>query len=237
MCCAYQDCIGTSFRFLNQSPKVRDFLKLTSTLLKCTSSVSDLDILLPNPLLRVYQRTRPMTDHPLEFIAPLCTDVFLENLIDDHSVLFLFWYVKSSYGWQNPDGYDVHRKIPLVSGISRRLFGADSCLPDAKEIRCSQMLQRICRTMLELNRKRINHLRCDYTKELLNSALREYLSTQGTVLKTFRAKTPGTAARNTRTVMSIMRSTLKGAGLPKNQWSEAITAAYNIKIYFQVQVS
>jgi len=37
--------------------------------------------------------------------------------------------------------------------------------------------------------------------------------------------------------MNMMRSILKGAGLPKNLWAEAIIAACYIKIDLQVQAS
>jgi hypothetical protein len=83
--------------------------------------------------------------------------------------------------------------------------------------------------------KRISYLRCDNAKEFLSSAFNEYLSTQGTVLQDIPDYTPelnGTAERNTRTVMNMMRSMLKGAGLPKNLWAEAIIAACYIKNRF-----
>jgi hypothetical protein len=101
------------------------------------------------------------------------------------------------------------------------------CLPDAKEIGAEQDWNQ--------TGKRISYLRCDNAKEFLSSAFNEYLSTQGTVLQDIRDYTPelnGTAERNIRTVMNMMRSMLKGAGLPKNLWAEAITAACYIKNRF-----
>jgi hypothetical protein len=88
--------------------------------------------------------------------------------------------------------------------------------------------------------KRISYLRCDNSKEFLSSAFNEYLSTQGTVLQDIPDYLPelnGTAKINIRTVMNMMRSMLKGAGLPKNLWAEAIIAAGYIKNRLQVQAS
>jgi hypothetical protein len=83
--------------------------------------------------------------------------------------------------------------------------------------------------------KRISYLRCDNAKEFLSSAFNEYHSTQGTVLQDIRDYAPelnGTAERNIRTVMNMMHSMLKGAGLPKNLWAEAKIAAHYIKNRF-----
>jgi hypothetical protein len=41
-----------------------------------------------------------------------------------------------------------------------------------------------------------------------------------------------TAERNIRTVMNVMRAMLKTAGLPGNEWAEAISAACYIKNRF-----
>ena len=79
---------------------------------------------------------------------------------------------------------------------------------------------------------RISYLNSDYAKEFLSSALNQCLSTPGTVLQDIPHYTPelhGTAERNIRTVMNMMRSMLKGTRLPKNRWAEAIIAVYCIK--------
>jgi hypothetical protein len=72
--------------------------------------------------------------------------------------------------------------------------------------------------------KRINYLRCDNAKEFLRPAFNEYLGTQGTVLQDI-PELNGTAERNVRTVMNMMHSMLKGAGVPKKLWAEVIVAA------------
>jgi hypothetical protein len=72
-------------------------------------------------------------------------------------------------------------------------------------------------------------------KEFLSSAFNEYLSTQGTVLQDILDYTPeltGVAERNILILMNMMRSMLKVAGMPKNLWAEAITAACYIKNRF-----
>ena len=77
--------------------------------------------------------------------------------------------------------------------------------------------------------KRISYLRCDNAKEFLSSAFNEYLSTQGTLLQDFPDCTPelnGIAERNIRSVMNMMRSMPKSAGLHKNLCTEAITPHY-----------
>ena len=88
--------------------------------------------------------------------------------------------------------------------------------------------------------KRISYPRCDNAKEFLTSAFNENHSTQGTVLQDIPNYTPelnGTVERNIRTVMNMMRSMLKGAGLPKNLWAEAIMKPVISRIDLQVPAS
>ena len=87
--------------------------------------------------------------------------------------------------------------------------------------------------------KRISYLRCGNSKEFLSSAFNEYLCTQGTVLQYIPNYTPelnGSAERNIRSVINMMRSMLQGAGLPKNQWAESIIAVI-LRIDLKVQAS
>ena len=80
--------------------------------------------------------------------------------------------------------------------------------------------------------KRISYLRCDNAKEFLRSAFDEYLSTQGTVLQSipdYTSELNGTAERNIRIVINMMRFMLKGAGLHKNVLAEPIIGACYIK--------
>jgi hypothetical protein len=80
--------------------------------------------------------------------------------------------------------------------------------------------------------KRISYLRCDNAKKFLSSGCNEYLSTQGTVLQDIPDYTPelnGTAERNIRIVINMMRFMLKGAGLHKNVLAEPIIGACYIK--------
>jgi hypothetical protein len=69
----------------------------------------------------------------------------------------------------------------------------------------------------------------------MKTSLPSDISTQGTVLQDIPDYTPelnGNAQRNIRTIMNMMRSMLKGAGLPENLWAEAIIAACYIKNRF-----
>jgi len=73
--------------------------------------------------------------------------------------------------------------------------------------------------------KNFNCLSCENAKDFLSSEFKEYLSTQGTVLQgipEYSSELNGTAEMN---IMNMMPSILKGAGLPKNLWVEAIMAA------------
>jgi hypothetical protein len=58
-----------------------------------------------------------------------------------------------------------------------------TCFLDAKQIGCSQMLQRICRKTLNQTDKRISYLICDNAKEFLSSESKEYFSIKGAVLR------------------------------------------------------
>ena len=119
---------------------------------------------------------------------------------------------KSSHRYQRPNGYAVLRKASLLSDISRRLFGTECCLP-----RCERNLRR------------------DNTKEFLITALMKYLNTQCTVLQhipDYTSESNGTAETDIWSVMNMMRSILKGAGLSNNLWAESIIAACYIKSRF-----
>jgi hypothetical protein len=89
-----------------------------------------------------------------------------------------------------------------------------------------------CEHAWNLLNKRVTYLRSDNGNEFISKGLKEYLSDQATVLNQIPDYTPhlnGTAERNTRTVMNMMRSMLKAADLPKYLWAEAICAACYIK--------
>ena len=136
----------------------------------------------------------PKLDQSLESIAPLCTGCPLGK-------------------FDRRPFRPTSKKAATVSEMS---IGTDSCLPVALKFYkgfAAQAWNQIG--------KRIKYVRCGNAKEFLSSAFNENLSTQGTVLKDIPDYTPelnGTAERDIRTIMNMMRSMLKGAGLPKNLW-------------------
>jgi hypothetical protein len=78
----------------------------------------------------------------------------------------------------------------------------------------------------------VSYLRCDNCKEF-----KEYLSDEGTVLdKTpdFTFQLSGTAGRNIRTVMNIMKSILKAAVLPKYLWAKPYVLDFTSRTGLQV---
>ena len=90
------------------------------------------------------------------------------------------------YGYQRSNGYDVHRKTSLLSDISRDSSGLTVAYPKQKKSDALNFYRGFAEQAWNQTGKRISYLRCDNAKEFLSSALNEYLSTQGTVCKTFR---------------------------------------------------
>jgi hypothetical protein len=93
----------------------------------------------------------------------------------------------------------------------------------------------VCEHSCNLLNKRVTYLKFDNSKEFISKECKEYPSDQGTVLDEIPDYTPqlnGTAERNIRTVMNMMRSMLKAAELPRYLLAEAICAACYIKNRF-----
>jgi len=129
----------------------------------------------------------------------------------------------------------VHRKKSLLSDISRYFLGLTIAYPMQKKSDALKCYRGFDEQAWEQTGEGINCLRCDNAKEFLSSAFNEYLSTQGTLLQDFPDCTPelnGIAERNIRSVMNMMRSMPKSAGLHKNLCTEAITPACYIKNQF-----
>ena len=146
------------------------WLLLFELLLHCPSCCNgnrdvQIAVTLPNMLKNWFPLSQPedsskdfrsSISHSSPFLLS-ALDVYLESLIDDHSVLLLrklVPYVKE-FTWMSKVRwiYDVHRRTSLLSNISRGLCGIDTCLPDSKEIGCSEMLEKICRASLKQNRQ------------------------------------------------------------------------------------
>jgi hypothetical protein len=70
-----------------------------------------------------------------------------------YSIMFHKYRPSAKKNWIDmSQGYHGHRKAFLLSHVSRRFFGAECGLLDAKVIACSQMLRQICRESLRPHR-------------------------------------------------------------------------------------
>jgi len=181
----------------------------------------------------------PKLDQSLESIAPLCTGCLLGK------------FDRRPFRPTSKKAGSVCEKVHMdikgpmdMMSIGKHLYflilvddysGLTVAYPMQKKSDALKFYRGFAEQAWNQTGKRIRYLRCDNAKEFLSSAFNEYLSTQGTVLQDIPDYTPelnGTAERNIRTVMNMMRSMLKGAGLPKNLWAEAIIAACYIKNRF-----
>jgi len=178
-------------------------------------------------------------DQSLESIAPLCTGG-LVGKFDRRPFRSTAKKAGSACG-------KVHMDIkgPMdVMYIEKHLYfliSVDDCsgltvaYPMQKKSDALKCYRRFAEQVWNQRGKRINFLRCDNAKPFLSSAFNEYLSTPGTGLQdipNYTRGVNGTAERNILTVMNMMRSMLKGTGLPKNLWTEGIITACYIKNRF-----
>jgi hypothetical protein len=167
-------------------------------------------------------------------LLPSALDVYLESLIDDHSVVLikLGRFVKSNMDIKGPmDMMSIGKHLYFLILVDDD-SGLTVAYPMQKKSDTLKFYTGFAEKAWNQTGKRISYLRCDNAKEFLSSAFNQYLSTQGMVLQDIPDCTPelnGNAERNIRTVMNMMRSMLKGAGMPRNLWAEAITAACYIK--------
>ena len=163
-------------------------------------------------------------NRPNKSIAPLCTGCLLGKL---HRWPYRPTSKKAGAVWEK---FHMDIKGPMdVTSIENTSFWVDDysgwlllwealkCYGDCAEQAWNQA------------GKRITCVRCDNAKEFLRSAFNEYLSTQHTVLQGIPDDTRelnGIGQRNMRTVWNMMGSIPQGSGLPKNLWTEAITASF-----------
>jgi len=224
----------------SESPRFPDDVKYSTELCLWHQRFGHLasKSIVPIPMKRLVEEL-PKLDHSLESIAPLCTGCLLGK------------FDRRPFRPTSKKGGLVFEKVHMdikgpmdMMSIGKHLYflilvddysGLTVAYPMKRKSDALKFYRGFSEQAWNQTGKRISYPRCDNAKEFLTSAFNENHSTQGTVLQDIPNYTPelnGTVERNIRTVMNMMRSMLKGAGLPKNLWAEAIIAACYIKNRF-----